>query len=81
MNKPVNAIGTGVGLTVIGLSLLIGIGGLYWIWLSLKAGSVAMFTLGVLPPSLFVTSSIGAWSLLFGAPEWLSDYLPMAAMG
>jgi len=80
MSKQVNVVGNSIGLSVIGLSLFIGLGGIYWLWLSIQAGSVAMFALGVLPPGLFVTAPVGAWSLLFGPPEWLSAHLSAAAM-
>ena len=79
MSTPISAVDKGIGLSIIGLSLFIGLGGIYWLWLSIRAGSVAMFALGILPPGLFVTALVGAWSLLFGPPEWLSAHLPAVA--
>ena len=80
MSNPISAVDKAIGLSIIGLSLFIGLGGIYWLWLSFRAGSVAMFALGVLPPGLFVTAPVGAWSLLFGPPEWLSAHLSAVAL-
>ncbi len=58
----------GAGIVVIGLLLLIGIGDLYWLWISIKIGSFWMFVLGFVPPFMVFTGPIGAWALVFGVP-------------
>lgn len=80
MAKPLGIAENTIGLSVIGLSVFIGLGGIYWLWMSFQAGSTLMFLAGVLPPGVFVTAPLGAWSLLFGPPEWLGEHLSAAAL-
>lgn len=52
--------------------VLIGVGDLYWLWMSLKWGGFLMFFLGMFPPTaILFTAPMGAWSMVFGAPDWL----------
>ncbi|MCW8856409.1 MAG: hypothetical protein OQJ95_03525 [Kangiella sp.] len=53
------------------LILLVALGDLYWLWMSIQLGSFAMFVAGLFPPLIIITGPVGAWSLLFGAPDWL----------
>lgn len=51
---------------------LVGVGGLYWLWLAIQLGSFWMFAIGLFPiTGLLVATPLGAWSLLFGAPDWI----------
>ena len=46
------------------------IGDIYWLWIAIQIGSFWMFLVGFTP--LFViTGPIGAYSLLFGVPNWV----------
>lgn len=52
--------------------ILIAVGGLYWFWMSIQLGSFLMFLIGAFPPTaILVATPLGAWSLLFGVPEWI----------
>lgn len=63
---------TGVmGLVFVGLLILIGLGDLYWLWMSIQLGSFMMFVAGLFPLFYIVTGPVGAWSLLFGMPDWV----------
>ena len=56
-------------LAVIGLST---VGGLYWFWIAIKISSFLMFVIGFFPPTgLLFATPVGAWSLLFGVPDWV----------
>ena len=51
---------------------LFAVGGLYWFWMAIQIGSFLMFVIGFFPPtSLLLAAPIGAWSLLFGVPDWI----------
>lgn len=51
---------------------LIAIGGIYWLWMAIQIGSFLMFVIGLFPPTgLFIATPIGAWSILFGVPDWI----------
>jgi hypothetical protein len=56
-----------------GLFILIGIGDLYWLWMSIQLGSFMMFVAGLFPLFFLVTSPVGVWSLLFGVPDWVAN--------
>ena len=47
------------------------IGGIYWLWMSIQLGSFWMFLLGIAGPTVIVTGPIGAYSLIFGTPNWI----------
>jgi len=47
------------------------IGGIYWLWMSIQLGSFGMFFLGIAGPTVIVTGPIGAYSLIFGTPNWI----------
>ncbi len=59
------------GAAIVLLMPALGIGGLYWLWLSIQFGSFVMFALGLLGPVAIITAPIGFYSLLFGPPAWL----------
>jgi len=62
-----------MGVAFMGLFLLIALGNIYWIWISFQIGSFTMFIVGLFPPFIIVTGPIGAWSLLFGVPYWVTN--------
>ena len=68
----VTTIGGG-GLMVV--YALFGIGTLYWLWMAIQIGNFWMFVMGVIPPTILFAAPLGAWSLLFGMPEWLSNHV------
>lgn len=51
---------------------LVAIGSLYWLWIAIQLGSFLMFVLGVFPiTTILLAMPVGAWSLLFGVPDWV----------
>src|SRR5260221_7474190 len=44
---------------------------MYWLWLSLKLGSLSMFVVGLIPVSWIVTGPVAVWALLFDVPKWV----------
>jgi hypothetical protein len=56
---------------IYGLSVGLGIGWLYWIYVGVKLGSFAMVIFGLLGPLGILASALGLWSLFFGIPLWL----------
>lgn len=50
---------------------LLGIGGLYWLWMAIQLGSFGMFAIGIFPLAFLVTVPVGAYSLIFGMPDWV----------
>ncbi len=81
-NKPLNDVGEGlltvfgssVQLAFMGLYLLLGVGGLYWLWIAIKIESFMMFIVGLFPLFYIVTAPVGAYSLVFGTPEWVFSW-------
>lgn len=65
--------GGATGFLAISLYILIGVGDLYWLWMSIQIGSFMMFVAGIVPMFFVVTGPAGAWSLLFGPPDWIFD--------
>jgi hypothetical protein len=61
-------VGGAFGLVLVGLFSL---GGLYWLWMAVQIGSFGMFVVGIFPLTAVLTAPIGAWSLLFGLPDWI----------
>lgn len=52
--------------------ILMVIGELYWLFISLQIGSFWMFLLGIFPiTAFFLGGPVGAWSLVFGVPNWI----------
>lgn len=47
------------------------LGCVYWLWMSFQMGSLAMFTVGFVPPFFVVTGPVGLYALVFGPPDWL----------
>jgi hypothetical protein len=78
-NNPLKDILAGTGgilslgfvLTIHALYLLIAVGGLYWIWLSIKLESFSMFAVGLFPLSWLVTGPGGVYSLMIETPNWV----------
>ena len=60
-----------MGMAFMGLFILIGLGDLYWLWMSIQLGSFIMFVAGMFPLFFIVTGPVGAGSLLFGVPDWV----------
>lgn len=55
--------------------ILFSIGGIYWLWMAIQLGSFFMFFVGLFPiTAVFLASPVGAWSLLFGAPDWVLNF-------
>jgi len=44
---------------------------MYWLWLSLKLGSLSMFVIGLVPVSWIVTGPVALWALIFDVPKWV----------
>ena len=44
---------------------------MYWLWLSLKLGSLSMFVVGLIPLSWVVTAPVSIWALVFDVPQWV----------
>ncbi|HIO47356.1 TPA: maltose ABC transporter permease [Candidatus Poribacteria bacterium] len=62
------------GILIYALILLLILGGVYWLWMAIQLGSFWMFAIGlVFPISGIVTCPVGAWSLLFGIPDWIHN--------
>lgn len=68
MNNILGIIG---GFLIMAAYGLLGIGSLYWLWMAIQLGSFLMFVVGIFPLSIIVTAPVGAYSLLFGAPDWV----------
>lgn len=49
-------------------------GGLYWLWMAITLGSFWMFVIGLFPLFYIVTAPVGAWSLVFGIPDWIFNF-------
>lgn len=55
--------------------ILLFIGSIYWLWMAIKIGSFFMFLVGLFPiTNIFLASPVGAWSLIFGAPDWVLNF-------
>ncbi|PJE78254.1 hypothetical protein CI610_02816 [invertebrate metagenome] len=67
-------LGSGFYLVFYAFYILLGIGGIYWLWLAIQLKSFAMFLVGVFPLSFIVTIPVGAYSLVFGTPEWVLSW-------
>ena len=52
---------------------------LYWLWLSFLFKSIPM-AIFLIPPLIFISIPIGAWSIVFGVPDWVvfifTEYIP-----
>ena len=44
---------------------------MYWLWLSVKLGSISMFLVGIVPVSWVVTGPLGIWAFFFDVPHWV----------
>lgn len=60
-----------LGLGVIALYILLPIGDLFWLWTAIQLGSFWMFVVGIVPPLFIIAAPLGAWSLIFGPPDWV----------
>lgn len=60
--------GLGYLLATIGL-----VGNLYWLWLAFGFKKVWMFIAAFFPLTAFFTAPVGAWALVFGTPNWLTE--------
>jgi hypothetical protein len=64
-------IGSGASIAIYGCFMLLGVGGLYWLWLAVQLKSFGMFVIGMFPLAYIVTAPVGAYSLVFGTPVWV----------
>ena len=72
IKEKVTEMATGaLGWIIMPLFFLIPIGDLYWIWMAIQFGSFGMFFVGLIPPFFFIAAPVGAWSLIFGPPDWV----------
>jgi len=60
-----------MGLIMLAFFGLLSLGGLYWLWIAVQIGSFFMFVVGVFPLFYIVTAPVGAYSFLFGVPNWV----------
>lgn len=60
-----------MGMTFMGLIILVALGNLYWLWMSIHIGSFLMFAAAFFPLFTIITGPVGAWSFFFGAPNWV----------
>ncbi|MDW6003968.1 hypothetical protein [Vibrio mangrovi] len=67
-------IGSGIQLGFFAIYLLLGIGGIYWLWVAIQLKSFMMFLIGIFPLFLIVTAPVGAYSLVFDTPEWILNW-------
>lgn len=70
-----SGLGMGAVIAIQAFIGLMGIGHLYWMWLTVKSESFGLFLLSFFPLTCVVTGPLGAFSLLFGTPEWLVNML------
>jgi hypothetical protein len=62
-------------IAMIAVWILIGVGDIYWLWMAIHLGSFGMFLIGLFPPTAAIIGMpVGAWSLLFGAPDWVISF-------
>ena len=54
-----------------GVLKLLLLANMYWLWLSLKLGSLSMFVVGLIPVSWIVTGPVGLWAFIFDVPKWV----------
>ncbi|MDA9896777.1 hypothetical protein N9D82_02430 [Gammaproteobacteria bacterium] len=75
MKKIIELLG-GLSIGGIGLFFFISytVGAIYWIWMSIQLGSFFMFFLGIAGPVVIFTGPVGAYSLIFGVPDWVYNY-------
>lgn len=71
--RSVAAVVAGAAIFVggIALSLFWVVGEIYWLWVAIQIKSFSMFVVGIIPPALPITASVGAYSLIFGTPNWV----------
>ena len=62
-----------IKLVALAFSILMILGELFWLWTAVDIGSFWMFVIGLIPPFFIVTCPVGAWSLLFGVPDWVTS--------
>lgn len=55
----------------VGFLVLMTLGELYWIWISIKLGSFAMFVVGVMGITAPVTCPVGVYMMFYGVPHWV----------
>lgn len=47
------------------------IGTFYWVFLSIKIGSFAMFLMGIFPVTIIFTGPVGLYCLIMDTPRWI----------
>jgi hypothetical protein len=62
---------SGIGILFMLFLAVIGpVGWIYWLWLSIQIGGFLMFAFALFPLTGPFAAILGAWSLLFGFPDW-----------
>lgn len=67
-------LGSGLSIAFYALYMLLGVGGIYWLWLAIQLKSFSMFLIGVFPLSFIITAPVGAYSSVFGTPNWIQNW-------
>lgn len=70
--------GAAKGWLVMCLMFLLPMGEIYWFWMAFVYGSLKMAVLGLVLPLIVITAPLGAWSLFFGPPAWLLQWIGQA---
>lgn len=66
-----NILTLGFGIALYGVLGVLSVGGIYWFWLAIQLKSFGMFLIGVFPIAWIVTAPVGAYSWVFGTPQWV----------
>ncbi len=67
-------IGSGFGLALYAIYMLLFIGEVYWLWIAIQLKSFKMFFVGIFPLFYIVTAPVGAYSLVFHTPQWVISW-------
>lgn len=62
------------GLIMVFIYMLLGVGELYWLWMSIQIGSFWMFVFGFIPPTMFIAMFVGVYALFYGLPSWVYSF-------
>ena len=69
-----NMLAGSFSFAIIGFYLAMFVGSIYWLWMAIQLGSFLMFFLAFIPPLFLVSGPVGAWSFLFGVPDWVLNW-------
>jgi len=70
-SNPEESVRSGKADLLFGAVKLMLLANMYWLWLSLKLGSLSMFVVGLIPVSWIVTGPVAVWALVFDVPKWV----------